>query len=142
MKIIDSHLHYCPGSPYFDEIAVRAEHINSGEHLREQYQIYEIETGVVMGNRGLSFAEHDYPDFLHYCIGIDSHYLKHHDISDAHDMIEQHLQRDACAGISSIRATAPFISATPDMSRSMSWQKRTVNRLPSIWARLPVPTHF
>ena len=48
MKIIDSHLHYCPGSPYFDEIAVRAEHINSGEHLREQYQIYEIETGVVM----------------------------------------------------------------------------------------------
>lgn len=99
MKIIDSHLHYCPGSPYFDEIAVRAEHINSGEHLREQYQIYEIETGVVMGNRGLSFAEHDYPDFLHYCIGIDSHYLKHHDISDAHDMIEQHLQRDTCAGI-------------------------------------------
>ena len=99
MKIIDSHLHYCPGSPYFDEIAVRAEHINNGEHLREQYQIYEIETGVVMGNRGLSFAEHDYPDFLHYCIGIDSHYLKHHDISDAHDMIEQHLQRDACAGM-------------------------------------------
>ena len=38
MKIIDSHLHYCPGSPYFDEIAARAEHINSGEHLREQYQ--------------------------------------------------------------------------------------------------------
>ena len=25
----------------------------------------EIENGVVMGNRGLSFAEHDYPDFLH-----------------------------------------------------------------------------
>ena len=99
MKIIDSHLHYCPGSPYFDEIAVRAEHINSGEHLREQYQIYEIETGVVMGNRGLSFAEHDNRFVLHYCNETASHYLKHHDISDAHDMIEQHLQRDACAGI-------------------------------------------
>ena len=95
-----------------------------------------------MGNRGLSFAEHDYPDFLHYCIGIDSHYLKHHDISDAHDMIEQHLQRDACAGIKLYPGYSPVYISDARDSRSMSWQKRTVNRLPSIWARLPVPTHF
>lgn len=99
MKIIDSHLHFCPGSPYFDGIAVQAEHLNTESHLREQYRKYGITAGVVMGNRGLSLAEHDYPDFLRYCIGIDSDYLRHHNIEEACSMVEEHLKRTACAGI-------------------------------------------
>lgn len=99
MKIIDAHLHFCPGSPYFDEIALRAEHINTEKHLRQQFEQYQIERGVVMGNRGLSLDDHDYPEFLRYCIGLDSHVMEYHKISDAFEMIEKHLKRPACAGI-------------------------------------------
>ena len=35
MKIIDVHLHFVPENPYFQEIAVRAEHKNTEEDLRE-----------------------------------------------------------------------------------------------------------
>lgn len=111
MKIIDSHLHFCPGSRYFDEIAARAEHINTAEHLGEQYRKYQIEAGVVMGNHGLSLAEHDYPVFLRYCIGIDSDYLENHEIADACDLVELHLKRDNCAGIKLYPGYSPvFVS--------------------------------
>ena len=53
MKIIDAHLHFVPENPYFQEIAVRAEHKNTEEDLRAVYQKYNIEGGVVMGNRGV-----------------------------------------------------------------------------------------
>lgn len=113
MKIIDSHLHFCPGSSYFDEIAARAEHINSGEHLREQYNKRQIEAGVVMGNRGLSLDEHDYPDFLRYCIGLDSNYLRLHKISDSCEMIEKHLQRSSCVGIKLYPGYTPVYVSDP-----------------------------
>ena len=45
MKIIDSHLHFCPGYPHFDEIAIEAGHINNEEHLRECFQKYNIVGG-------------------------------------------------------------------------------------------------
>ena len=38
MKIIDAHLHFCPGREYFDGIAVAAGHENTEEHLREEYR--------------------------------------------------------------------------------------------------------
>lgn len=114
MKIIDSHLHFCPGSPYFDEIAIRAGHINSEAHLREQYKKYEIEAGVVMGNRDLSPDEHNYPDFLCYCIGIDNNYLDLHKISDAYDTIEKHLQRSACVGIKLYPGYSPVYINAPE----------------------------
>ena len=37
MKIIDAHLHFCTDA-YFDEIARRAQHENSAEHLLEEYR--------------------------------------------------------------------------------------------------------
>ena len=40
MKIIDAHLHFVPENPYFQEIAVRAEHKNTEEDLRAVYQKY------------------------------------------------------------------------------------------------------
>ena len=49
MKIIDAHLHFWPGEPYFDEIALAAEHQNTEKHLYEQYQAHEIIMGIVMG---------------------------------------------------------------------------------------------
>ena len=69
MKIIDAHLHFVPENPYFQEIAVRAEHKNTEEDLRAVYQKYNIEGGVVMGNRGVDPVDHSYPEFLRYCVG-------------------------------------------------------------------------
>ena len=38
MRIIDAHFHFCPGYGHFDELAVKAEHVNTAEHLREIYK--------------------------------------------------------------------------------------------------------
>lgn len=99
MKIIDAHLHFCPDNFHFCEIAAMAEHENTEEHLKAQYEIYGIETGVVMGNRGLSAANHVYPEFLRYLVGVDREYLKDHEISESYDMIEENLKRRDCVGI-------------------------------------------
>ena len=50
---------------------MRAEHKNTEEDLRAVYQKYNIEGGVVMGNRGVDPVDHSYPEFLRYCVGID-----------------------------------------------------------------------
>ena len=99
MKIIDAHLHFVPENPYFQEIAVRAEHKNTEEDLRAVYQKYNIEGGVVMGNRGVDPADHSYPEFLRYCVGIDRDFLVSEDIKKSLDQVEENLKRDTCVGI-------------------------------------------
>lgn len=99
MKIIDAHLHVCPGYGHFDELAIRAGHENTVEHLRQKYHELGIVKGVVMGNRGMEPEQHRYPDFLKYCIGIDRSYMRDHKLSDAYDLVEQNLKRDSCVGI-------------------------------------------
>lgn len=104
MEIIDAHLHFCPeDGDYFDEIALAAGHENNEAHLRSEYKRLGIAGGVVMGNGGLSEAEHEkYPDYLYYCIGLDSMYLrgdgKRLD-TEAADLLEKHLKKDKCVGI-------------------------------------------
>ena len=99
MKIIDAHLHFVPENPYFQEIAVRAEHKNTEEDLRAVYQKYNIEGGVVMGNRGVDPADHSYPEFLRYCVGIDRDFLVSEDIKKSLDQVEENLKRETCVGI-------------------------------------------
>ncbi|MEY8336477.1 amidohydrolase family protein [Lachnospiraceae bacterium 62-35] len=102
MRIIDAHLHYCPGYEYFDEIAEAAGHKNSEGHLKREYDRLGITEGIVMGNHGLSLEEHSYPEFLKYCIGLDSSYMGLSGQSLSHsqyDLIEKHLQRQNCVGI-------------------------------------------
>lgn len=99
MKIIDAHLHFCPGYEYFDEIAAAAGHENTEKHLKEQYEKLEIIGGIVMGNHGLSLEEHQYPPFLRYCIGIDSHTPISSGWKDVYDAVELHLKRKECVGI-------------------------------------------
>lgn len=106
--IVDAHLHFVPEESYFGEIAVRAGHINTEEHLREQYEKLGIVHGVVMGNRTLDPADHLYPGFLSYCIGLDSGGLMKRLVSPdstpterqrALDLTERHLRRENCVGI-------------------------------------------
>ena len=89
MKIIDAHLHFWPGHGHFDELALEAGHENTAGHLKTVYQDLDISFGIVMGNRGLSPKEHEYPGFLRYCIGVDRGYLKDHSLTETYDLLEE-----------------------------------------------------
>lgn len=98
MKIIDAHIHFCQ-EPYFDQIAEVAGHKNTAVHLKDQYAAHNIVHGVVMGNRGLQLSEHDYPEELSYCIGLDSACFNVAEVVQQADLVEKHLQRKNCVGI-------------------------------------------
>lgn len=106
MNIIDAHLHFVPGAPYFDHIAENAGHENTESHLKNQYKENHIRRGIVMGNRSLALEDHNYPEFLSYCIGLDSSLLPsgfiegdQKTLKETADLVEQHLKRDSCVGI-------------------------------------------
>jgi predicted TIM-barrel fold metal-dependent hydrolase len=98
MKIIDAHIHFCQDI-YFDQIAEAAGHENTSTHLREQYHQYNIVHGVVMGNRSLQLSQHDYPDYLSYCVGLDSTCFNATEVAQQAYWVEQHLQKENCVGI-------------------------------------------
>ncbi|MCI8574797.1 MAG: amidohydrolase, partial [Oscillibacter sp.] len=101
MKIIDAHLHLFR-NPEAEEMAQNVGHHNSIEHLRQVYGELEIVHGVVMGNRSLDPAYHDYPaDLFHYCIGLDSSLLDSGGavIPDLAEKVEANLQRESCCGV-------------------------------------------
>ena len=98
MRIIDAHIHFCQ-EPYFDQIAEAAGHKNTSEHLEKQYGEHNIVHGVVMGNRSLQLNEHDYPDYLSYCIGLDSTCFDANAVVQQAGLVEKHLQRKNCVGI-------------------------------------------
>lgn len=99
MRLIDAHLHLRTEDEYFDGIAAAAGHENTGEHLEQQFQSLDIACGIVMGNRSLELENHVYPDFLRYCVGLDSGYLAGNSIADSLELIEAHLQRGQCVGV-------------------------------------------
>jgi predicted TIM-barrel fold metal-dependent hydrolase len=98
MNIIDAHFHFCDW-PDFDRIALAAGHVNSAEHLQEQYARLHIVHGVVMGNRTLALEQHQYPPFMSYCIGLDSTCFDAVGIHQQVSQVELHLQRKNCVGI-------------------------------------------
>lgn len=99
MKIIDAHLHLCRGDEYFDGIAAVAGHENTQEHLWKQFDRMDTACGIVMGNRGLQMENHRYPDFLRYCIGLDSTYLSQTSVEESAPLIEAHLRLNQCVGV-------------------------------------------
>lgn len=105
MKIIDAHLHFVPENSYFQEIAVRAEHKNTEEDLRAVYKKYNIEGGVVMGNRGVDPESHSYPEFLKYCVGIDRDFLVSTDKKKSLDQVEKNLKKAPASESSCTRDT-------------------------------------
>ena len=98
MKIIDAHIHFCQ-DPHFDQIAELAGHENSSEHLKNQYDLHNIEHGVVMSNRSLQLSGHHYPDYLSYCIGLDTTCFEKQEMVQQAQLVEKHLQRENCVGI-------------------------------------------
>ena len=98
MKIIDAHIHFCR-EEYFDKIAEAAGHQNNAAHLKEQYAEHGIVHAVVMGNYSLDLAAHDYPEYLSYCIGLDSACFNAKETAQQAELAEKHLQRKNCVGI-------------------------------------------
>lgn len=98
MKIIDAHLHIFPDN----ESAPAACSAEALESLRRLWAPLEIVRGVVMGNRSLALAYHNYPsNLLSYCIGLDSRMLadKQSPPKDLAAQVEAHLRRKNCCGV-------------------------------------------
>lgn len=99
MRIIDAHLHFCPQDGYFTQLARAAGHENQADHLKGEYGRLGIACGIVMGNRGIDPGLHRYPEFMRYCIGVESQSLSSHAIADSLDQVEENLRRSQCVGI-------------------------------------------
>ncbi len=99
MKVIDCHMHFRPQRESFSDTAKLSGHENTEEHLREFFMKNEICHGVVMGNLGLEPENHNYPDFLSYCIGLDSNVFNTKSMEEFAYLAEENLKRDNCVGI-------------------------------------------
>lgn len=107
MKIIDAHLHL-GNDAYFDEIAKLAHHENTESHLREQYQRLGFVHGIIMGNLPVEIVHVPYPDFLSYCVGLDSRVFSMKRVNESLPYIEKHLQHASCKGVKLYPGYAPF----------------------------------
>lgn len=97
LRVIDSHLHFCKMKG-FDTIAIAAGYENTESSLQQAFDANQIVHGVVMGNRSLDPADHIYPDYLSYCVGLDS-MMNIHDVQEVLPLIEANLQCWQCCGI-------------------------------------------
>ena len=97
MEIIDAHIHIF--GDHANDMARRAGHENSKEHLREEYARLGLVGAVVMGNRPLDLEAHVYPEFLRYCVGLDRLSGWNEDRKKTYDLVERHLQRESCVGV-------------------------------------------
>ena len=84
---------------YFNDIAKKADHINTTEHLLAEYERLGIVHGIVMGNRSLALEDHIYPTKISYCIGLDNSVWGELEWKKHLALIEAHLRRKECVGI-------------------------------------------
>ena len=101
MKIIDAHLHFSKWEQ-FDAIARAAGHENSAEALGRVFAAEGIVHGVVMGNLPVEETAPDYPDFLHYCVGIAGDGVTEMSAARIDKLLpalEQHLRSTRCVGV-------------------------------------------
>ncbi|MFI3250865.1 MAG: amidohydrolase family protein [Eubacteriales bacterium] len=100
MKIIDAHMHlFAPKEAHAQESAKRVGHENSIEHLHKVYEELGIVGAVVMSNRSLDPARHDYPSPFRYCIGLDSWVTRNDFPKNTYELVEENLARPECCGI-------------------------------------------
>lgn len=100
MKIIDAHIHFRPDFDAFSQIAKGVGHENTEKYVKEIFEKNSIVHAVVMGNGDLSLEKHQYPDFMSYCVGLDSNcFFKEHPIEYYIEMTEKHFQQKNCVGL-------------------------------------------
>ena len=99
MKIIDAHFHLFPSRPDTDADVRAVGHENSADHLLACHRELGVVHGVVMGNGSIGPEAHRYPPQFSYCVGLDSQFLRSHDIREALPQVEEHLGRSSCVGV-------------------------------------------
>ena len=100
MKIIDAHIHFRPDFDAFSQIAKGVGHENTEKYVKEIFEKNNIAHAVVMGNGDLSLENHQYPDFMSYCVGLDSNcFFKEHPVEYYIEMTEKHFQQKNCVGL-------------------------------------------
>ena len=97
LQVIDSHFHFCD-FPGFDQVALAAGYTNTEESLHQAFIENNVVHGVVMSNRTLDAKKHNYPDYMSYCIGIDSLTAKD-DMDSIAANVEENLKISQCCGI-------------------------------------------
>lgn len=85
-----------------------------------------------MRNRSLELSFHRYPEYLSYCIGLDSTYLRtaledgsngNKMLKQAADLAEQHLKRENCVGIKLYPGYHPVAVTNACYDPFMIWQR-------------------
>ena len=135
MKIIDAHIHYAKNE-YFDQIAIDAGHTNSPEGVEKMYRDNRVVYAVVMssGNADdqeyfamtpdlagkLTTKEHKllsgpypFPDYVGYCVGIQSRYLTDQKPEVIWDTLKQHMENPHCLGFKMYPGYNPFYLDDP-----------------------------
>ncbi len=98
-KIIDAHVHLFGPDPWADDLAHQMGHINTEEHLLEQFDQLNIVHGVVMGNADPTPDAYQMSDRFHYCVGLEGRQLLRLGPGKVPAMVEEHLRRPQCCGI-------------------------------------------
>lgn len=115
MKIIDSHIHYC-NFHGFNEVAKRAGHENTPEHLSKVFKRNNIVMAVAMGSGmptksgvslpmtvnldgELDLCSYNQAPFISYCCGVDSKSLKPETMNETLDAFEKHFKTKRCIGL-------------------------------------------
>ena len=101
MKIIDAHFHL------FNENRTKPK---TGETLKKLYGTLDIRGGVVMGNEPLARDAYRFEKPLHYCVGIGDFENSLEPTDEALSVLEEHLQRETCAGIKIYIGYAPVFA--------------------------------
>lgn len=112
MKIIDSHLHYYMENEHFKSLARASGCENTPEALAQTCKNLDIVSAVVMGNAELD-QFHIYPDYLHYCVGINLRYMEQKNPDFCIRMVEKHLQEPQCVGIKLYPGYTPLYVSDP-----------------------------
>lgn len=112
LKKIDAHIHVNKNE-YFDQIAKDSGYENTTDSLKAAFDKMSVEHAIVMGNSDISLESHNYPDFLSYCIGLDSNYLKEATLEEAVPLVEKHLKRENCVGIKLYPGYSPYYVSDP-----------------------------
>ena len=116
MKMIDAHIHFSD-RPGFQETAAEAGHVNTPEHLKQEFDRLGFALGIAMGVgdggrdegecrpllpdlAGLEAARQgEQPDFIAFCCGLDSGAITPENTPRALELFEKYLKMPRCVGL-------------------------------------------
>ena len=130
MKMIDAHIHFSD-RPGFQETAAEAGHVNTPEHLKQEFDRLGFALGIAMGVgdggrdegecrpllpdlAGLEAARQgEQPDFIAFCCGLDSGAITPENTPRALELFEKYLKMPRCVGLKLYTGYQPVYPGDP-----------------------------